>query len=342
VNLPLATAELPGCGGRIKVEPEDFEVEELPAYPPSGEGEHLFVWLEKRGRDTQDVAAELARGLGLPEREVSYAGMKDRHAVTRQFLCVPAAAEARLAQQTLEGVRLLWWRRHTNRLRTGHLHGNRFRIRIREVKDGQAARAVIERLQQTGLPNYFGSQRFGQDDQNAGLGKRLLLGQRLPRAPTRFLRKLFLSSYQAALFNRLLAARLLAGQLGTALAGDVLRKADTGGLFVCEDPAADQPRVDRFEVSAAGPMFGPKMVAAAGEVGRAEGALLTEEGLTLDDFRRGRGETEGTRRAYRIRFAPEEVALDPNGLLLAFELPKGCYATVLLREVMKDEADPGP
>jgi tRNA pseudouridine13 synthase len=342
VSLPLATADLPGSGGRLKVEPEDFEVEEIPAYAPSGEGEHLFVWLEKRGRDTQDVAAELARGLGVPEREVSYAGMKDRRAVTRQFLCLPAAAEARLPEQKLEGVRLLWWQRNSTRLRTGHLRGNRFRIRIRDIRDGAAARAVLERLGQTGLPNYFGSQRFGLDDQNAGLGKRLLLGQKLPRAPTRFLRKLFLSSYQAELFNRLLAARLLAGQLGTALAGDVLRKSDTGGAFVCEDPAADQPRVDGFEVSPAGPMFGPKMLAAAGEPGRAEAALLAEEGLTVADFRRGRGETEGARRAYRVRFVPEEVALDANGLLLAFELPKGSYATVLLREVMKEEPEPGP
>jgi tRNA pseudouridine13 synthase len=201
---------------------------------------------------------------------------------------------------------------------------------------------VLDRLGQSGLPNYFGSQRFGLDDQNAGLGKRLLLGQKLPRAPTRFLRKLFLSSYQALLFNRLLAARLVGGQLGSALAGDVLRKMDTGGLFVCEDPATDQPRVDRFEVSPAGPMFGPKMVAAAGEVGRAEESLLAEEGLTLEDFRRGRGETEGARRAYRVRFAPEEVSLEAGGLTLAFELPKGSYATVLLHEVMKEESEASP
>lgn len=310
-------------------------VEELPAYAPSGEGEHLFLWIEKRDRDTQDVASALASALALPVREVSYAGMKDRRAVTRQFFCVPASAEAKISGLALEGARILSAARHANRLRTGHLRGNRFRIRVREVGDPSAVRAAVERLAATGVPNAFGDQRFGIEDQNPALGKKLLKGERLPRAPSRFLRKLFLSAYQASLFNRLLAARVAAGTLGKALAGDVLRKEDTGGLFLCEDPAVDQPRVDRFEVSAAGPMFGPKMVPAGGEVARAEAGLLAAEGLSLDDFRRGRGETEGTRRAYRIRFAPDEVLAEGDTMTLGFTLPKGSYATVVLGEILE-------
>ena len=126
------------------------------------------------------------------------------------------------------------------------------------------------------------------------------------------------------------------GTLGTALGGDVLRKADSGGCFLCEDPGVDQPRVDAFEVSPAGPMFGPKLMRAASAVAAAEDALLAEEGLTGEAFRRGGGETEGARRAYRFRAAALELAAEGADCTLTFELPKGSYATVLLRELMKD------
>jgi len=334
---PHALPPAHATGGRIKVEPEDFEVEELPAYLPEGRGEHLFIWVEKRDRDTQDVAQALAQAVGVPVREVSYAGMKDRRAVTRQFMCVPAEAEGALAGVALAGVRLLHWKRHTNRLRTGHLRGNRFRIRLRQVRDPAVLRAGCEALVRLGVPNYFGDQRFGQDHQNAAQGKRLLLGERLARSPSRFQRKLFLSAYQSLLFNRLLAARVIAGTWGTALTGDVLRKADTGGCFVCEDVAVDQPRVARFELSPAGPMFGPKLVMAAAGVAAAEQAALQAEGLTLEHFRRGRGETEGSRRPYRIPFDLREFDAAGQDATLAFDLPKGSYATVVLQELLEGE-----
>lgn len=333
-GLPYLTGDVPGCGGHFKAQPEDFEVEELPAYAPSGAGEHLFLWVEKRGHDTPWVARALASALGVPEREVSYAGLKDRQAVTRQLFSVPARAEERLAGFAAPDVRVLWARRHGNKLRTGHLSGNRFRIRLREVRDAGAARAVLERLSAQGLPNYFGEQRFGARGDNAEAGKKLLLGERLPRRPDRFERKLFLSAYQSLLFNRALAARIGDGTLGRALKGDVLRKRDTGGLFVCESPEADQPRVDAFEVSPAGPLFGPKMLRAVGEVASREEALLAAEGLTLAAFERGGGETEGGRRPYRVPFSPQ-VTPEGADLWIAFELPKGSYATVALRELLK-------
>jgi tRNA pseudouridine13 synthase len=333
--FPRLTAGLPGCGGLLKGVPDDFVVEEIPAYPPSGEGEHLFLWVEKVGRDTLDVTRALAGALGVPERDVGYAGLKDRQAVTRQFFSVPASAEGRLPSFALGGVRLLEARRHGNKLRSGHLRGNRFRVRIRDVRDAGAAGAVLEQLRVTGAANYFGEQRFGRGVDNADLGRRLILGKRLEHAPTRFQRKMYLSAFQSLLFNRALAERVSGGTLSRALPGDVLRKADTGGLFVCADPAGDQPRVDAFEVSPAGPLFGPKMPRAAGAVAEAEEALLRDAAVTLDDFRRGRGETEGGRRAYRIRL--EELAMEEDGtdLVLAFTLPRGSYATVVLDEVMK-------
>jgi tRNA pseudouridine13 synthase len=335
-DLPRLTEGVPGCGGAFKLVPEDFEVEELPAYLPSGEGEHLYLWVEKRGRDTREVVKALSQALGFPEGEVGVAGMKDRHAITRQLLSVPARAEARLSEFAMDGVSVLWARRHGNKLRTGHLKGNRFRLRLRGVKDVGAARESLSRLVARGVPNYFGEQRFGRERDNADRGKVLLLGQRLPQRPDRFQRKLYLSAFQSRLFNRALAARLRAGTFDQALLGDVLRKEDTGGLFVCEAPEVDGPRVAAFEVSPAGPIFGPKMTPAAHGVAEAEAALLVEEGMTLSDFQRGGGETEGTRRPYRVRLGNLELTPEGEDLVLAFELPRGAYATEVLAELLKD------
>lgn len=333
------TGELPGTGGLLKAVPEDFEVEEVPAYLPSGEGEHLFMWVEKVGRNTQDVVRALAQVAGVDEREIGYAGMKDRQGVTRQFFSVPARTEAKVASFAQPGMRVLEAKRHGNKLRTGHLRGNRFRIRLRDVPEEALARAeaILARLRTVGVPNAFGDQRFGRADDNAEQGRKLVLGERLARAPSAFQRKLYLSAFQSLLFNRALAARLRTATLAQARAGDVLRKTDSGGVFVCEDPAVDQPRVDRFEVSPTGPLFGPKMVQAAGEVRAFEEALLQEAGVTLDDFRRGKGETEGGRRPFRVPLEDASVTPVPDApdLLLAFTLPKGSYATVVLGEVMK-------
>lgn len=333
---PRLTEDVPGCGGAFKLVPEDFEVEELPAYQPSGEGEHLYLWLEKRGRDTREVVKALASALGVDEGDVGVAGMKDRQAITRQLLSVPAKAEARLPEFSLEGVSVLWSRRHGNKLRTGHLKGNRFRLRLRGVKDVGAARESFTRLSTRGVPNYFGDQRFGREGDNADFGRLLVLGQRLPRRPDKFQRKLYLSAFQSRLFNRALVDRLRAGTFDTALLGDVLRKEDSGGLFVCEAPEVDGPRAASFEVSPAGPLFGPKMTAATHAVAEAEAKLLVDEGVTLDDFRRGGDETQGGRRPYRVRLGNPSLEVDGEDLMLTFELPKGSYATEVLHELLKD------
>ncbi|MFL5358629.1 tRNA pseudouridine(13) synthase TruD [Archangium sp.] len=333
---PRLTEDVPGCGGAFKLVPEDFEVEELPAYEPSGEGEHLYLWVEKRGRDTRELVKALAGALGVDEGDIGVAGMKDRQAITRQLLSVPAKAEPRVADFALEGVRVLWTRRHGNKLRTGHLKGNRFRLRLRGVKDVGAARESFTRLGARGVPNYFGDQRFGREGDNADFGRLLVLGQRLPRRPDKFQRKLYLSAFQSRLFNRALVERLRAGTFDTALLGDVLRREDSGGLFVCEAPEVDGPRVASFEVSPAGPLFGPKMTAATHAVAEAEAKLLADEGVTLDDFKRGGDETQGGRRPYRVRLGNPALEVEGEDLVLTFELPKGSYATEVLHELLKD------
>ncbi|MFY3746211.1 tRNA pseudouridine(13) synthase TruD [Anaeromyxobacter sp. Red801] len=340
-DLPFVTADLPGSGGALRRAPEDFRVDEVPAYLPSGAGPHLYLHVEKRGRTTRDAVRELARALGVPERDAGCAGLKDKDAVTTQWLSFPVARDPDPAALAAPGLRVLEVSRHQNKLRTGHVRANRFTLAVRGG-DLARARDCAGALAARGLPNFFGPQRFGAAGRNAAVGRALVTGERSPEAGRaardRFLRRLSLSAYQSLLFNRWLAARMADGLFAAALAGDVMKKLDTGGLFTCEDPAADGPRVERFEISPAGPMFGHALRLAGGEAGAREARLLEAEGIALADFARGGGEAEGTRRAARLRV---EVALEPleDGYRAAFELPRGAYATVVMRELTKAEAE---
>lgn len=340
MTLPLVTADLPGSGGTLRASPEDFQVDEVPAYLPSGAGPHLYLRVEKRGRTTPDVLRALARALGVAERDAGYAGLKDREAVTTQWLSFPVAKDPDPAALGAPGLRVLDVSRHANKLRTGHVRANRFSIGVRGG-DLPRARAAAEALLARGFANFFGPQRFGTEGRNAEVGKALLTGAPLPEARRaardRFLRRLSLSAYQAQLFNRWLSERMADGLFAAALRGDVMKKLDTGGLFSCEDPAVDGPRVERFEISPAGPIFGHKLRPATDDALVREERVLAAEGMTLEAFARGGGEAEGTRRAARLRVV---VTLEPlaGGYRAAFELPKGSYATMVMRELVKGDA----
>jgi tRNA pseudouridine13 synthase len=338
--LPLVSADLPGSGGAVRAVPEDFRVDEVPAYLPAGVGSHLYLHVEKRGRTTRDVVRALAHALGVPERDAGYAGMKDKDAVTTQWLSFPAAKDPDPATLAGPGLQVLEVSRHGNKLRTGHLRGNVFSIVVRGG-DAARARAAAAAVGARGLPNFFGPQRFGTEGRNAEIGRALLVGPDSPEVRRagrdRFLRRLSLSAYQAHLFNRWLAERMADGLFAAAVHGDVMKKLDTGGLFDCADPVVDGPRVVSFEISPAGPMFGHKLRAASADALAREERLLAAEGITLAAFAKGGGEAEGTRRAARLRVdvAVEEV---PEGYRARFELPKGSYATVVLGELVKGEA----
>jgi tRNA pseudouridine13 synthase len=303
-ELPFVTAGLAGSGGTLKASPEDFRVDELPAYLPSGSGPHLYLRVEKRGRTTRDVLRDLAARLGVPERDAGYAGLKDRAAVTTQWLSFPSARDPDPAALTSDGLRVLELSRHANKLRTGHSRGNRFALLIRGG-DLDRARSCAAALAERGLPNFFGAQRFGADGRNAEVGRAILKGENGAEARRaqrdRFLRRLTISACQSALFNRWLAERMADGLFASALAGDVLKKLDSGGTFTCAEPDADAPRVARFEVSPAGPMFGHRLrPATTGEPRVREERILSAEGMTLADFARGGDEAEGTYRAARL------------------------------------------
>jgi tRNA pseudouridine13 synthase len=321
---------LPVVQGLTKAVPEDFVVDELPRYPLSGEGEHLFLKVEKRGRNTQDVVVELARQLGLRPGEVGVAGQKDRQAVTRQWLSVPFRELTALPEG--EGWRVLETGRHGNKLKTGHLSGNRFTVRLRGAAGGlDAARAILTRLGEAGLPNYFGPQRFGRRGDNADQGRAILAGKLEVRS--RYHRRLYLSALQSELFNEWLDRRLDDGLLDAAVEGDLLQVRASGGIFRCDDPATDGPRVLAGELDPTGPLFGHKGRRAEGPAGEREEAVLVHAGLTQESFRAGGRDARGDRRAARVQVSDPTAVPEGDDLVVAFSLPPGAYATVVLAEL---------
>lgn len=336
---PFITSDLPGIGGEIKAEPSHFVVEEIPLYEPVGEGEHVYVRLTREGWTTRALEQDLGKLFRLRDVDVSCAGLKDKHAhATQTFsLHMPNADEATVAQRIADAlpVEVDWVRRHKNKLRRGHLLGNRFRIVVLTPHADAATRAeaIAAALRERGLPNYYGAQRFGIDGDNAQRGREALLG-RGPRK--RWLRRFLLSAYQSALFNVWLAERIRLGWFGRLLTGDIAKKTDTGGLFEVEDAAAEQPRFDRDEITYTGPMYGSRMRWASGEPGDLERRVLADADVTDDMLRRAR--IDGTRRPARL--VPDALRIEPHpdGLQFEFALSKGSYATTLLRELMKTES----
>jgi tRNA pseudouridine13 synthase len=340
-SLPYLTADLPGIGGTLKTQPEDFVVDEIAAYEPSGEGEHLFLWIEKRDVSGEDLLRHVARRLGVASRDVGVAGVKDRRAITRQWVSVPARHEALIQQIDSDQIRVLRAARHGNKLRTGHLRGNRFSIRVRDVSDDALTRArrIAEVIDHAGFPNYFGSQRFGREQQNLQLGLDLISGKTSPRsipaARRRFLLRMALSAVQSALFNAVVAARLRDGRLHTVLAGDVMQVVATGGQFIVQDQAVEQTRFDVRETVLTGPIFGPKMRATEGIAAESELSVLAEWELSSTDFARFPKLTTGTRRPLIAWAQSLAIVAEDTTLRMEFELASGCYATSVLREFTK-------
>ena len=345
LELPYATTGLPGIGGALRAAPDHFIVDEAPLYAPQGDGQHLYVNITKVGLTTKEVQSQLARVLGLNRDDVGFAGMKDKHARTTQTFSLsvghqPPAYADEAAQKIAANVPVTvnWAAFHRNKLRLGHLLGNRFQIVVSElaieVADAlQRAEAIFAAIGQRGLPNYFGPQRLGANGHNVSEGLAVLRGDAVKR--DKWLRRFLLSAYQSYLCNRYLARRVETGCFDELLAGDVAKKYATGGMFDVVDLAAERPRYAAQEISFTAPIFGAAMWHAQGASGELEQAILAEAGVTLDDFARVR--VEGTRRLGRLLVSDLRVVAHAEGILVSFFLPKGAFATTVLREVMKTD-----
>lgn len=334
-DLPTVSADLPGTGGRIRVEPDDFCVREIPAYLPEGRGSHTYVRVEKVGLTTRDLVVLLIAA-GVPDRSIGVAGLKDKQARTEQWLSLPNAhAEAVEALAAAPGVRVLEVSRHRNKLGIGHLRGNRFTIRVRDVgttAEGRA-RAVLAALAERGAPNYVGPQRFGRFGRNAIDGYREIHGLAMPGGPR--LRRFFVAALQSQLFNLLLAERVRDGRYTTVVAGDWARKHDTGGTFEVVDVESEGPRAQGLAISATLPLYGSRVRVSNATAGEAETSLLERFGLRWEQFRARRGD----RRITRLVGLDASLEAEPGALRLSFTLPKGSYATTLMREITKAEVD---
>jgi tRNA pseudouridine13 synthase len=332
----ILTLDLPAAGGCLGPAPEDFAVDELPLVEPSGDGNHLWVLARKRQLTTTEMVGALARAAGVPERDLGYSGMKDKHAVTSQWVSLPASCRPPDSWQLPSGIEVLAHARHGRKLRTGQHRGNRFVARLISVPGGSKQRAerILERLVDEGLPNYFGAQRFGRGGENLARALHWLSsGARAHGSRARFYRKLYPSVIQAEVFNRVLTARLDHRGL---LEGDVVRLEGSGSVFVVDDPAREQPRLLGRDIHLTGPIFGPKMRAPGGAAANLESAAAAGLGLTPTDLELVGRLADGTRRDLFV--FPTDVAVHEVGadtLMLRFSLPSGSYATQLLRELTR-------
>jgi tRNA pseudouridine13 synthase len=393
----------PRAGGRIKVWHEDFVVEEHPLYEPTGSGEHLYLRVRKVGLSHADAMRLIARRFGVPLRAVGFAGMKDKAATTTQAISVHTCADVNAPEAVGPRLTILAATRHAAKIRRGHLAGNRFVIRVREVDSSGAAEiaARLDVLMRVGAPNYFGEQRFGYRRNNHLVGAHLLrrdwkaasdellapregtpehqddarrryaggdlqgalrawtsgydaehaLLSRLAHGvdPRRAILGLgrhtlafYVSAAQSAVFNRLLDDRIERGELASLREGDLAWKHDSRAVFavtreVAADPVTRQ-RLDALEISPSGPMWGCDMTRAVADVDAIEVGCLHESiGVTVDDLAAAPCRAEGARRSFRARIGNASVleGADAHGgfMQISFDLERGAYATVVLREL---------
>ncbi len=325
---PLAT---------IRRSPEDFVVEEIPAFSPSGEGEHLYVEITKTNVTTNDAVRRICRALVVDERGASYAGMKDKRAVARQTVSIPFARERSVEEAIgleLDGIRVERATRHPHKLKPGQLKGNRFAIVLRDLaaEDLPQVVAKLDEAKRDGVPNSFGPQRFGRDGDNPERALDWLTGK--TRGPSdRRERRLLFSALQAHLFNFVLERRCSEGTWCRPLAGDLLKKTDTGGMFLCTDPETDADRAERGEICPTGPIYGARMRWPEGEPAKIEREILVKATGNENPFEGHRALGEGSRRPLVLKvreLAVDEVREQRGALRVLFVLPKGGYATTLL------------
>lgn len=402
---PRASQEAP-IGGRLKERPDDFLVEEIPLYLPCGEGEHLYLGVQKTNMPHSEMLSLLCRHFKVDESAIGFAGMKDRVAITQQTVSIHLPQDRPVGELRHDRLGVLWAVRHKNKLRRGHLKGNRFAIRVRGV-DPLAVRTVKRRMEEiarAGAPDYFGEQRFGYRVNGHLLGLAFargewqalldeLLGARGTPFPPHQLRQreayearafdegarhwkvhdpaelvamralargrdaegavraipahiksFWMSSLQAAVYNATLAARIRDQTHATILRGDVPMLAGTASVFAIpadvsdDDLARERARCDAHELSPTGPIFGPSMVAATGDAAAYERAALALFGAEEHLFAPPALEALGARRPLRIEVSNWEIdaGVDVHGafIRLAFDLPKGAFATVLCRELL--------
>ena len=341
-GLPYAHG-IPISRGSIKTVPEDFIVEEILSFEPSGSGEHAMVHVEKWGENTDFIARELARFTGTKARDIGFAGLKDRHGRTTQWFSVqlPGQEDPDWTQFFGDHFKVIAHTRNDRKLRRGALNGNRFTLRIRDLdKEPRMLAERITAIQKCGVPNYFGPQRFGREGDNVDRALDLMRNPEQRINP--HLRGIFLSSARSHLFNQILAKRVLLGSWNNAVCGDIYMFPDSKSHFEADAESQDiKERICDLRIHPSGPLVGKTPSVATLEAAKIEQEVFQDhqelmQGLISQDL-------ESMRRP--LRLVPLDLSwseLEPGVLELAFALPAGSYATTVLRELVKFDATQTP
>lgn len=327
----------PPLTGALRLRPEDFRVDEVLGYAASGSGEHVLLTVRKRDRNTHDVARLIARHASVTQVGVGYAGLKDRYAVTTQQFSVHLPGKDAPDWMGLndDGVEVIDARRHDRKVRRGRLRGNRFEIFVRDVAgDPATADALLRKVAQSGVPNYFGAQRFGRAGGNLRRVEALFNGE--GRKPGREQRGLLLSAARSHLFNQVLGSRVAAGSWQSAIDGDVMLLSGSQRQFAFD--AADPtllPRMALLDVHPSGPLCGrqSRSLRPIARVAELEREALADWQPWIDGL--VRFGLDADRRALRLAVGDLTWEWRKNGLLLRFGLTAGAYATAVLRELIK-------
>jgi len=341
---------------RFKQTPRDFVVEELPLYEFSGEGEHLILFVRKKSLSTNEMIGSIARYLGIKNKEIGYAGLKDKHAMTKQYISLNKKYEEALEGFNHDGIKIISKTYHNNKLRIGHLKGNRFYIKVKKVNPTSATKIdeALANISKFGMPNFFGYQRFGNDGDNHILGEKLAKGEAKERNPR--VKKLLINAYQSHLFNLWLSRRLEINTLVNSfdvcevedllnlpndeitkmkaqkhpfklISGDIMEHYPYGKLFEFESRDEDLERFSNRDISVTGVLCGNKVKLASSLARGIEKNF--DDTISADGARRFAWvyptDVEG-------RFNQVEAQYEFN-----FTLPKGSYATVLLEEIAKKQ-----
>jgi len=412
INAETYLTSQKGIGGRIRKTYEDFYVEEIPKNLPSGEGPNTWILIEKIGRNTMDVVLDIARELKINRKQMGFAGMKDKAALTRQWICVSNTKpeEVQELEKKLHHVKVLEIKQNEKKIRIGQLRGNKFRILIHDVEDPQSdaniALNILHQLKKKGVPNYYGHQRFGKDRPNTHLVGKALIKNGVKAAVDRYIGKpydtepehihsarrfydegeleeslksmpsgmryekmmvrtlirekkkkgklndesyimalrslpkplsrMFVHAYQSYLFNRVVSERVKLG-IDQYVEGDIL--IDNEEHLIHEfDVDEIKKRIKDFKAHPSAPLYGTKVPLADGKLKKLEQRILDEEELRLEDFQvysMPKLGSHGIRRAIRFKIWDLSVEATADGVLVSYSIPKGCYATAVLREIMK-------
>lgn len=322
----------PQQAGRLKTEFADFIVKEELGYSLAGEGEFVAVKVRKTNANTLFVGERLAEFAGVSAKNMSYAGLKDRHAITEQWFCLHLAGKATpdFSQFQLDDVEILEITRHNRKIRVGSLDGNHFELLLRDVVESDELTLRLDRLQAVGFPNYFTEQRFGRDGYNLIQAQRWAAGE--IQVNDRKKRSFYLSAARSEIFNLIVSDRIAAGLVDQVLEHDIVQLAGSNSWFVAQANELEElnKRLDSGDILLTAALIGENSLEQTAS--ERERASVAEQTLLLNLMKKAR--MNAARRAMLCK--PENLRwqFEPEGLRLQFFLPAGSYATGLVRELM--------